>query len=277
MRKNLTLAMLREGKPVVGTWLQLHNPPAARLLAAQGLLRWLLVDFEHTPVDISTASTIFSSISDVSSGRVTPLARVAVGRVDRVKAALDAGAQGIIVPMIHDAEEVRAAVRFARFPPEGERGAGGLAPHLGFGVSRPAYLARANAEILVGIQIETREALEQIDRILDVPGVDLCFIGPNDLHMALGYPPVFWSDQPRFLEAVSRVKAACTRRGIPLGTLSRDAASARARIDEGFTFVGLGSDAHFMLTFAGMQAGELLGIPEPPSWCDLVSFDDKAE
>ena len=273
MRKNWTLTTLREGKPAVGTWLQLHSPPAARLLAAQGLFQWLLVDYEHTPVDPSTASVIFSSISDVSGGRVTPLARVAVGSIDRVKMALDAGAQGIIVPMIHNAEEVRSAVRYARFPPDGERGAGGLAPHLGFGVSRPEYLRRANAEILVGIQIETREALEDIDRILDVPGVDLCFIGPNDLHMALGFPPAFWSGEPRFLEAVSRVKAACARRGIPLGTLNRDAAAARTRLDEGFSFLGLGSDLHFLLTFAGMQAGELLGIPEPPSWCDRVSFE----
>jgi len=274
MRKNRTLSLLRDGKPAVGTWLQLHSPPAARLLAAQGFLDWMLVDFEHTPVDLSTASVIFNSISDVSRGRVTPLARVPIGSIDRVKQALDAGAQGIIVPMIHDAAEVRAAVRYARFPPLGERGAGGLMPHLGFGVSRPEYLARANAEILVGIQIETVEAVENVQAILDVPGVDMCFIGPNDLHMALGYPPRFWSDEPRFLAAVDRITAACKQRSIPLGTLCKDVESAKARIADGFTFVGLGSDAHYMLTFCGMQFGELRGIPEPASWCDVVQVGD---
>jgi 4-hydroxy-2-oxoheptanedioate aldolase len=147
-------------------------------------------------------------------------------------------------------------------------------PHLGFGVSRPEYLAHANAEILVGIQIETVEAVENVEAILDVPGVDMCFIGPNDLHMALGYPPRFWSDEPRFAAAVERITRACKQRAIPLGTLCKDAANAKARIADGFTFVGLGSDAHYMLTFCGMQFGELRGIPEPASWCDVVQLGD---
>ena len=274
MRDNQTLSLLKNGKPAVGTWLQLHSPHAARLLAAQGFLDWMLVDFEHTPVDLSTASLILSSISDVSGGRVTPLARVPVGSIDRIKHALDAGAQGVIVPMVQSAEEVRAAVRYARFPPLGCRGAGGLSPHLGFGISRPEYLRTANSQILVGIQIETVEALEQLDAILDVPGIDLCFLGPNDLHMALGLAPRIWSDEPHFLAAVDRIRAACARRRIPLGTLCKDALTGKARISEGFGFIGLASELHFMLQYCGMQIGELRGIPEPASWCDAVRFDD---
>src|SRR5689334_308463 len=205
MRKNTTLARLRDGKVALGTWLQLHSYQASRMLAAQGFFEWLLVDFEHTPVDRSGAAQILSTIADVSGGRVTPLARVATGSVDEIKHALDAGAQGVIVPMIKRADEVRAAVRYARYPPEGERGAGGLSPHLGFGVSRPVYIQVVNREILFGVQIETAEAVEDIDAILDVPGVDLCFIGPNDLHLALGYPPMFWSAEPRFVQAIERV------------------------------------------------------------------------
>lgn len=274
MRNNRTLSLLRARQPAIGAWLQLHSPHAARLLAAQGLLDWLLVDFEHTPVDLSTASLILSMVSDVSSGRVTPLARVPVGSIDRIKHALDAGAQGVIVPMVTSAEEVRAAVRYSRFPPKGNRGAGGLAPHLGFGISRPEYLKHANDEILVGIQIETLEALEHLDAILDVEGVDLVFVGPNDLHMALGYPPRFWSAEPRFVEAVERIRTACARRNLPLGTLCKDVTNAQERMRAGFTFIGLGSDAHYMLHFAGLQLGELKGLPEPESWCDLVKFDE---
>jgi 2-keto-3-deoxy-L-rhamnonate aldolase RhmA len=270
MRDNRTLARLRRGRPAVGTWLQLGSPAAARLLAAQGLFDWMLVDFEHTPVDPGAAAVVLGTVSDVSGGRVTPLARVAEGSAPCIKHALDAGAQGIVVPMVHGADEVREAVRHARFPPEGERGAGGLLPHLGFGVSRPEYVARANAQILVGVQIETRAAVEDAAAILAVPGVDLCFIGPNDLHLALGLPARFWSEEPAFVAAVARVRAAAAERRIPLGTLCRDAASARARIAEGFTFVGLGSDVHFMLEHAGREAGALLGLPAPPSWCDLV-------
>lgn len=275
MRRNTTLALLRDGKVALGTWLQLHGYQASRMLAAQGFFEWMLVDFEHTPVDPSGAAQILSTISDVSGGRVTPLARVAVGSVDEIKRALDAGAQGVIVPMVRGADEVRAAVRHARYPPDGERGAGGLSPHLGFGVSRPVYIRAVNREILFGVQIETAEAVEDIDAILDVPGVDLCFVGPNDLHLALGYPPMFWSAEPRFVEAVQRVQAACARRGIPLGTLCKDVPSAKDRIRDGYTFVGLGSDAHFMLQYAGLQYGELHGIPEPPeTWCNAMKFYD---
>lgn len=275
MRKNRTLSLLREGRPAVGTWLQLGSYQAARLLAAQGFADWMLVDFEHTSVDLNTASILLNTISDVSSGRVTPLARVPVGSIDRIKHALDAGAQGIIVPMINDADEVKDAVRFARFPPHGVRGAGGVAPYIGFGMSRPEYLKNANAQVLVGIQIETVAAVDNIDRILDVAGVDVCFIGPNDLHLALGLPPKFWSNEPAFLRAVDRVKTACQRRGMPVGTLCKDAVTTKERIADGFTFLGLGSEAHFMLTFCGMEFGALRGIPAPESWCDVVQFEDR--
>src|SRR5580704_3514631 len=145
MRDNRTLSLLKARTPAVGAWLQLGSPAAARLLAAQGLVDWLLVDFEHAPIDPAAAAMLLGSIADVSRGRVTPLARVAVGAEETIKQALDAGAEGVIVPMVRDAAEVRRAVRWARFPPEGERGAGGLMAHLGLGVSRPEYLRLANA------------------------------------------------------------------------------------------------------------------------------------
>ncbi len=127
--------------PALGAWLQLGSLPAARLLAAQALVDWLIVDFEHAPVDPVTAAAILGSVSDVSRGRVTPLARVAAGTMACVKHALDAGAQGIVVPMVHGPDEVREALRWARFPPEGERGAGALLAHLGMGIARPDYVA----------------------------------------------------------------------------------------------------------------------------------------
>ncbi|MFE3177880.1 HpcH/HpaI aldolase/citrate lyase family protein [Amycolatopsis sp. NPDC059090] len=255
----------------MGTWLQLHSVHATRLLVAQGCFDWMLVDFEHTPVDHTTAAHIFSAIADFSGGRTTPLARVATGSVDQIKQALDAGCQGIIAPMINTAEEAAAVVRWSRFPPEGDRGAGGLAPHLSFGVSRPAYLSEANRETLVGIQIETAEGVENIERILDVPGIDLIFVGPNDLHLSLGLPAMFWSAEDRFRSAVATVTRACAKAGVPVGILCRDADGVKDRAADGFTFIGMGSDAHFMLTFAGQQYGELHGVNEPPeTWCNTI-------
>lgn len=258
MRQNKTLAQLRQGNAVVGMWLQSHSFHTARIIASQGLFDWLLVDMEHTPVDLSTASMIFSAIADISAGTCTPLARVAHSTMYQIKQALDAGAQGVIVPMINTAEEAVNAVRFARYPPLGERGAGGLIPHLGFGTTNHIeYVNNANAEILVAIQIETQKAVENIEQILDVPGIDLIFIGPFDLHVSLGLPPGLWSDHPVFLAAVERVVSACKQRGMPYGTLSPNAQGAQARLVEGFTFLGLGSDLFHMLGSINAQYQQL--------------------
>jgi 4-hydroxy-2-oxoheptanedioate aldolase len=273
MRANATLSKLRQEQPAVGTWLQLNSINAARLLAAQRLFDWMLLDLEHVPYDYPTAATILSCISDISAGRITPLARVPAGTIDHIKTALDCGAQGVVVPMINTADEAAAAVRWARFPPAGDRGAGGLAPHLGFGVSRPHYIANANREILVGIQIETRQAVDNIEQILDVAGIDLIFVGPNDLHLSLGLPPMFWSNDPAFAGAIGKVIQGCRKRSIPYGTLCRDALQVKDRQKDGFTFLGLGSDAHFMLTFAGQQYGTLHNEREPEeTWCNLVKL-----
>lgn len=274
IHKNRTLELIRQGEAAVGTWLQLHSVHVARLLVAQGFHRWMLVDFEHTPVDHTTAAHIFSTISDLSHGEITPIARVAAGTVDHIKQALDAGSQGVIVPMVNTAEEAAAAVSYARFPPNGVRGAGGLAPHLGFGVNRPAYLAEADREILVGVQIETLEGLANVRRIAAVDGVDLIFVGPFDLHMALELPSKVWSEEPAFVQAVRDVKAAGAEAGKPIGTLCAEAHQVRDRIDEGFTFIGMASDAHVMLTRTGQQYGELYGIDEPPeTWCNVSNLD----
>lgn len=249
MRQNTTLAKLRQSMPAIGLWLHTHSFHTARILAAQGLLDWLMVDLEHTPVDLSTASMILSAIADVSAGRCTPLARVAQGTQAHIKHALDAGAQGIIVPMINTAQEAADVVRFSRYPPQGERGGGGLAPHVGFGLTSHAeYIASANQEILVGVQIETREAVENIDAILDIQGIDLVFIGPFDLHLSLGLTPTLWSDEPIFQAAVAKVITACKARGLAYGTLTPPLAeSAQARIAQGFTFIGMGTDMAHLL------------------------------
>jgi 2-keto-3-deoxy-L-rhamnonate aldolase RhmA len=243
VRQNRTLATLRQNKPAIGMWLQTHSFHVARIIAAQGIFDWLLVDMEHTPVDLSTASMIFATIADVSAGMCTPLARVASGTIDQIKQALDAGAQGVIVPMINTAEDAAQAVRFARYPPLGERGAGGITPHLGFGTtSHIEYVNNANREILVSVQIETQTAVENIDSILETVGIDLVFIGPFDLHISLGLPPGLWSDLPEFQAAIHKVINACKQRGIPYGTLTPNAEGAKARLAEGFTLLGMGSD-----------------------------------
>jgi 2-keto-3-deoxy-L-rhamnonate aldolase RhmA len=260
VRQNHTLAQIRQGKAAIGLWLQTHSFHTARIIAAQGLFDWLLVDMEHTPVDLSTASMIFAAIADVSSGTCTPLARVAQGTMDQIKQALDAGAQGVVVPMINTAEDAASAVRFARYPPLGERGAGGLTPQYGFGTtSHIEYVQNANREIMVTLQIETQAAVENIEAILDTPGIDLVFIGPFDLHISLGLPPGLWSEIPEFHAAINRVIAACQERGLPYGTLTPNADGAKDRLADGFTFLGMGSDIAHLLGAIHAQYQQLRG------------------
>jgi 2-keto-3-deoxy-L-rhamnonate aldolase RhmA len=258
MRENRALSLVREGKPAIGLWLHTHSYHVARIVAAQGSCDWLLVDLEHTPVDLSTASMIFSTIADVSAGHCTPLARVAHGTMFQIKQALDAGAQGIIVPMINTAKDAADVVRFARYPPLGERGAGGLTPHLGFGTtSHVEYVSQANREILVAIQIESQEAIDNIDAILDVSGIDLVFIGPFDLHISLGLTPSLWSDQLKFRTAIAHVLTACQKRGLPYGTLSPNADGVKARLVDGFTFLSMGTDILHLLGSLNTQYEQL--------------------
>jgi len=254
VRENHTLNQIRHGHATFGLWLTSHSVHLARIIAMQGGFDWLLVDMEHSPLDLSTASMMLSGIADVSGGQCTPLARVAHGSIDQIKQALDAGAHGIIVPMVNTAEDAASVVRFSRYPPQGERGAGGLLPHFSFGtVSHIEYLREANDRILVAIQIETAQAVENVESILDVPGIDMVFVGPFDLHLSLGLPPALWSDQPAFQTAVQKVKAACQRRGIPYGTIAPNAESAKTRANDGFTFVGVGTDTGHLVSTLNTQ------------------------
>lgn len=258
VRQNWTLAQIRQGNPAIGLWLQTHSFHTARMIAAQGLFDWLLVDMEHTPVDLSTASMILSAIADISGGKCTPLVRVAQGNQYHIKQALDAGAQGIIVPMINTAQEAADLVRYARYPPIGERGAGGLIPHFGFGTTNHVeYVANANHEIMIAVQIETRASVENIESILAVPGIDLIFIGPFDLHISLGLPPALWSDLPVFQDAIHKVVSACKQRGMPYGTISPNAEGTKARMAEGYSFVSMGSDLFHMMATIHTQFQQL--------------------
>lgn len=261
MRQNRTLALIRQGKPVIGLWLHTHSFHIARIVAAQSLFDWLMVDMEHTPIDYSTASMIFSAIADVSGGACTPLARVAHNTMDQIKQALDAGAQGVIVPMINTAADAANVVRYARYPPLGQRGAGGFLPHYSFGTtSHVEYVKNANSEILVSIQIETKEAVENIDSILDTPGIDLIFIGTYDLHVSLGLAPTLWSDDPTFLTAVNKVMSACKQRNLPYGTLAPDGEGVKHRLEKGFTLVSMGTDMGQLLKAISTQYQELRAL-----------------
>ncbi len=229
--------------PSFGTWISSSSLVCADALRGLGF-EWFMIDTEHAQVDPQTLAAIIAI-----SGEGDPAPLVRVGDVDAymVKQALDAGARGILVPLVGSEAQARSAVAFAKYPPDGVRGIA-AAPASRYGKELGAYLRRANAETLVGVQIETREALEHLEAIAAVDGVDLLFVGPQDLTLNLGL--LDDRKNPKVREAMARVVDACERHGKVPGTLVVDAEEKRVAVDLGFRFVSLASDLRLLINGA---------------------------
>src|SRR5205809_3576362 len=223
MKHNYVRAKLKRGEPSVGTWLTLPDTIAARLMARVGF-DWLTVELEHTPVDFETAAQSFTVIA--GSGCV-PLARVPWNTGENIKRVLDTGAYGVVVPMVNSRAEAEAAVRAARFQPLGERSIGGQLHAANFDTDPATYYARANDEILVVLMAEHIKAIEAAEDIIRVPGIDVIFIGPNDLHNSMGKKPMFDSNDKMFTDAVQHILTTARKHGVVPGIHDLDAEAAR--------------------------------------------------
>lgn len=243
MKNNYVRAKLKQGEASIGTWLTLPDPIAARLMASAGF-DWLTVEMEHAPVTIEIAAQNFAMIA---AGGTVPLARVPWNTGENIKRVLDCGAWGIVVPMVNSKAEAEAAVAAARYAPEGVRSIGGQFHATLFGTDSGTYYAQANQEILVVLMAEHVKAIESIDQILSVPGIDVVFIGPNDLHKSMGKKPAFDSDDPEFVAAVKEVFKTARKYGVAPGIHVADAVAAKRRRDEGFQFIAVTSEAGMML------------------------------
>jgi 4-hydroxy-2-oxoheptanedioate aldolase len=246
MKNNPVRAKLQRGEPSVGTWLTLPDPTSAQLMSRVGF-DWLTVELEHTPTTLESAARCFSTVA--ASGCV-PLARVPLNTVENIKRVLDTGAWGIVVPMVNSRAEAEAAVAASRYPPLGRRSIGGQMHAVNFDTDPSTYYARANEEILVVVMAEDVRAIEAVDDILSVPGIDAVFIGPNDLLNSMGKPPAFDSDAPEFVQAVDHVLSTAKKHGIPAGIHAFDAAAAQRRLEQGFQFLAVGSEVGMMLAKA---------------------------
>lgn len=250
MRTNQVRAKLRNGEPSLGTWQTIPNTGVSGLLSRTSF-DWLTIEMEHTPANWETVSACCSIIAN--AGKV-PLVRVPWNTGENLKRALDNGAFGVIVPMVNSREEAEAAVRHSRYQPLGARSIGGQMHAVNFGVDTATYFARANDEILLIVMIEHIDAVERVEEILSVPGIDAWFIGPNDLHNSMGLRPVFESADPKFLAAVDKIQKTGRRLGIPGGIHVVSGEAAKRRMAEGFQFIAIGSDAGMMLSQAAAMA-----------------------
>ena len=255
MKTNHVRAKLKQAEPSVGTWLTLPDPTAALLMAQVGF-DWLTVELEHTPVTFETAAQSFAIIA--ASGTV-PLARVPWNHGENIKRVLDTGAWGIVVPMVNSRAEAEAAIAAARYAPLGTRSIGGQLHAVNFQTDPATYYARANEVILVVLMAEHIKAIEAADEILSLPGIDVVFIGPNDLHHSMGKPPAFDSEHKEYVDAVQHILKTARKYGVAPGIHVVDAAAAQRRIEEGFQFIAVASEAGLMVSKA-QEVARTLGL-----------------
>lgn len=265
MKKNPVKSALREGQPQVGTWLSFGDLTATRLMARVGF-PWLTLDMEHSPIDWSAAGALFGAISDAGC---VPLARVPRGDHDLIKRVLDAGAFGIVVPMVNTVEEARTAIAAAKYPPVGNRSLGGTLHALNFDATPGDYYKLANNEILVVLQTESPEGVENAEEIYSLPGVDAIFVGPVDLRAQMrdaeGRDP-----SPEAFEAMlQRVLETGKKVGTPVGLHVQTVADVQRRVEEGWRFIALASELKMMVSQAQQLVAEL-NLKSGPS--DLARY-----
>lgn len=255
VKKNFVRAKLKRGESSIGTWLTLPSTMAAGLMAKSGF-DWLTVELEHTPVSLETAADSFALIA--ACGAV-PLARVPWNTGENIKRVLDTGAWGVVIPMVNSRADAIAAVEAARYAPLGQRSIGGQLHAANFDTDAATYYERANEEILVVVMMEHVKAIEAADEILSVPGIDVFFVGPNDLTHSMGQKPVFENDSPEFVGALKHLREVGKKHGVASGIHVVDAAAAKRRRDEGFQFIAVASELGMLMAKA-KEVADHLGI-----------------
>lgn len=241
---------LREGKPKMGLFLNSHSPTVAEQLAHSGY-DWLLVDMQHGPMGYEKLSAMLAAIA---LGGAKSMVRVA-GYSDRagIQQALDLGADGILVPYINNADEARAAVSCARYPMGGTRSV--YFPQRSMNkAGLLGYAGAANDNVIVALQVETKDCIDNIAEIAAVPGVDMLFLGQNDLCMSMGlyvkyeFPHMYTS--PELLEATNKLIAEAQKNNVILGIFLFGTGRVGEFLEKGFTFFSIGNDLHHILTQA---------------------------
>jgi 2-keto-3-deoxy-L-rhamnonate aldolase RhmA len=243
-------ARLRSGDFLLGTWLVFLDPVVAELLAGSGF-DFLVADGEHGPL---ATDHLMGTVMATRAAGVPVLARVGANEPVRIMHALDVGASGIVVPQVRTVADVERAVAWCRYPPVGLRGIAARRS-TEYGRSTAEYMAVANDLVTCCVQIETREALDDLDAILSVPGIDALLIGPNDLSAALGHTGDL--THPEVEEAVAHVLSRAREHGVAAGIWTPSTTVTKARRAQGFRFTTVGSDHGFLAAAADAAVREV--------------------
>ena len=230
------------GELLTGTFINLGNSMTAEMAGASGF-DWVLLDVEHGSGD---QDDLKHQIQAVSATPAATIVRIEANATPRYKRVLDLGASGVMCPYVSSVSEAEQVVASMQYPPRGIRGVAKLNRGSGFGVHFDEYFAHAHELLTTVVQIETLEGLAAVDDIAAVEGVDVLFIGPLDLSVNLGIPQQF--DHPDFIAAKKRIVNAAHRNGKAAGLLLLSADQVGPVVEEGFTFIALGSDGGLVAT-----------------------------
>ncbi|MGE0338518.1 MAG: HpcH/HpaI aldolase/citrate lyase family protein [Xanthobacteraceae bacterium] len=235
LQRNEFKHAIAAGKLQIGLWNSLCSNIVTEIVCYSGF-DWLLLDTEHSPNELPA---VMAQLQSVQRGTATPIVRPAWNDTVLIKRLLDIGAQSILVPFVQNAEEAKRAVAATRYPPEGIRGITGSGRASRYGRTKD-YLKKANSEICLLVQTETRESLEQLEAIASVEGVDGVFVGPADLSASFGY--IGNPQHPEVQKAIEDVAKRLKKLGKPAGILTPVIEEAQRYIEWGYTFVAVGSD-----------------------------------
>ena len=240
MKNKLRQALLKR-EVTLGTWIQIGHPACAEVLARVGF-DWICVDLEHGVIDLETTANIFRAVSGFDC---VPVARLPLNDPVWIHRVLDAGARGLIIPMVKTAVEAEAAVREAKYPPRGVRGFGYSRANT-HGMDFESYITSANDEIAMVMQIEHKDAMANLDAILQVDGVDGVFIGPLDLSGSMGITGQL--DHPQMVAALDKYRSACRahEKSAGMHIIRPNDENVRRALDQGYTMLALGLDNVFM-------------------------------
>jgi 4-hydroxy-2-oxoheptanedioate aldolase len=257
MRDNRLRQIWKAGGAVVNGWLAIPSGFSAETMAHQG---WdsLTIDMQHGVIDYQAAVAMLTAISTTNT---VPMVRVPWNEPGILMKMLDAGAYALICPMVNTREDAERLVAATHYPPLGNRSMGPIRATLYGG---PDYQPKANETIVVFAMIETRQALDNLDEILSVKGLDAVYIGPADLSLALGCTPTFDDVDPPVAAAIDTILAKAKAHGIVAGIHNGSPEGALRRIAKGFQFVTIASDARLMAAGAQQVMAKMrAGLPPP--------------
>ena len=241
MLNNTLRKRIKGGELTLGSWITIGHPNVAEILSNAGF-DWLVIDIEHNPIDISMVQTL---ITTIQSKGVAAFMRVSKNEEVVIKHVLDAGADGIIVPMVCSREDAIQAVDYAKYPPIGKRGVG-LARAQQYGIGFETYKKWVAENLVVIAQIEHIDGINNLEDIISVPGIDGTIIGPYDLSGSMGMPGEF--EKPVVKDALKRYIDICKEHNFPMGfhVVNTDPKKIQEKIDEGYRFIAYGTDFLFM-------------------------------